>query len=275
MKPAPWGIKNEYCSWRVAIMSGNSDYSEYYDADHDITLDIDFYRDYAQQCGSPILELACGTGRVTIPMAEAGFEITGLDNSAEMLSICHQKVEALELEDRVTLVEGEMAGFDLPNKEFALAFIALRSFMLLLDRKEQRSCVECVRDHLRPDGLFILHVIAPDPKKLARMPGEPFALQREFDLANGIHVVRKDRLVQHDRGSQVRHFEFLFEEFDADGVPSRRRVVDVITRYILRDEMQNLLELAGFEIVNWYRDFNKKMYSGRGEMIVVAKRADG
>jgi len=64
------------------------DYAEYYDFDPNPKIDLEF----ANQCRSPILELACGTGRLTIPIAEAGFEIYGLDLSANMLAICRTKV---------------------------------------------------------------------------------------------------------------------------------------------------------------------------------------
>ena len=68
------------------------DYAEYYDQDHATAIDIPFYLDHARECGSPILELACGTGRVLIPLAEAGFELYGVDASENMLAMCERKV---------------------------------------------------------------------------------------------------------------------------------------------------------------------------------------
>ncbi len=68
------------------------DFAEYYDFDHAITQDVGFYLDFAHRCRSPILELACGTGRLVIPLAEAGFEVYGVDVSENMLAICRRKV---------------------------------------------------------------------------------------------------------------------------------------------------------------------------------------
>jgi len=79
------------------------DYAEYYDAYHGTDFDLQFYLDFGHQCGSPILELGCGTGRLTIPLAEAGFEVHGVDLSQNMLEICRHKVDEKGLEDRVHL----------------------------------------------------------------------------------------------------------------------------------------------------------------------------
>lgn len=115
-------------------------------------------------------------------------------------------------------------------------------------------------------------MIAPDREKLARTPSDEFTVQREFGLPNGHHVLRKERLVQHDGVNQVRHFEFLFEEFDTTGRMVRERVISLRTRYLFRHELQHLLETVGFQIMEVYRDYDKNPYDGTGEMIMVARR---
>jgi len=247
------------------------DYSEYYDLDHDITLDLDFYRGYERDSGSPILELACGTGRVALPLAESGFEVYGVDISENMLAACRKKASAQGLDSKIHLYQADMTQIDLPVKNFSLAFVALRSFMHLLRPREQLSCLECIRDHLRPGGTFILSVIAPDPEKLSQKPGS-FTLQREFNLPNGNHVLRKGRLVEHDLVKQVRQFEFRFEEYDQAGRLVHERTVPLFTRYTFRFEMQYLLERAGFEMVEVFCDYERAPYDGTGEMIVVARK---
>ena len=128
------------------------DYAQYYDHDHrDTVPDFEFYLDYARQCGSPVLELACGTGRLLIPLAEAGdqwsdnqwlgdrrsgIEMVGVDLSENMLAVCKQKVEDRHLAGQVSLVHASMADYDLPCKDFALAFIAFWSFMHLYSQQE-------------------------------------------------------------------------------------------------------------------------------------------
>jgi SAM-dependent methyltransferase len=252
-------------------MPGYVDYSEYYDLDHDITLDLDFYRAYARISGSPILELACGTGRVALPLAEAGFEIHGMDISENMLEVCRRKVSAQGLGERIQLIQADMAQFELPKKNFRLAFIALRSFMHLLEPREQLSCLECVHNHLRPEGTFILSVIAPAFERLSQKPG-PFILQREFDLPNGNRVLRYGRLVEHDPIRQVRQFEFRFEEYDSAGMLIHGRTLPLYTRYTFRYELEYLLKRARFKVLEVFRDYDRNPYDGTGEMIVVSHK---
>ncbi len=150
--------------------------------------------------------------------------------------------------------------------------IALRSFMHLLTPTEQLSCLQRVYEHLRPGGHFILAVIAPDPGKLAQKPNEAYVVRREFDLPNGHHVVRKERLREHDAVNQVRRFEFKFEEYDQGGALIRERQIPLCTRYLFRNELQGLLDAVGFRLVEVFRDYDKAPYDGTGDMIVVARR---
>ena len=248
------------------------DFAEYYDFDHAITQDVGFYLDFAHRCRSPILELACGTGRLVIPLAEADFEVYGVDVSENMLAICRRKVAEKHLGDRVQLALADMVQFDLPRKDFTLAFAALRSFMHLLTQADQLACLQQIYRHLRPGGYFIVDIIAPDLERLAQKPNETFTVRRVFNLPNGHPVVRKDRLVKHDIVNQVRHFEFRFEEFDSSRALVRERLVPLHTRYTFRYELQFLLERVGLEIVDVFGDYDQKPYDGTGELIAVTRR---
>lgn len=253
-------------------MSPYVDFAEYYAFDHTITVDVEFYLDFAHCCQSPILELACGTGRLILPLAKAGFEVYGLDVSENMLRVCQQTLEQQGFEQKVQLSLADMANFDLPRKDFRLVLIALRSFMHLLTRKAQLACLKDAYRHIQPGGTLIISVIAPDPDRLAQQPSETFVVRREFELPNGHHVVRSERLVEHNPKSQVRHFEFKFKETDRDGKLVRERIVPLSTRYSFRDELQHLLENTGFQVVNVFRDYHQNPYDGTGEMIMVAQR---
>ena len=133
------------------------DYAQYYDHDHrDTVPDFEFYLDYARQCGSPVLELACGTGRLLIPLAESGIEMTGVDLSENMLAVCKHKVEDRQMAERVTLVHASMADYDLPRKDFSLVFIAFRSFMHLYNQQDQLACLRRTFEHLRSGGTLII-----------------------------------------------------------------------------------------------------------------------
>ncbi|MBN1901735.1 methyltransferase domain-containing protein [Candidatus Sumerlaeota bacterium] len=248
------------------------DYSEYYDFAHFQKDDIPFFLDYARECGSPLLELACGTGRLIVPIAEAGYNITGIDLSAKMLSICRERVNRLGLSDRVSLVEANMTNFDLPEKQFALAYVPLRSFTHLFTQKDQLSCLHTTFAHLRPGGLFIVVVFALNFSVLAKDSEDSFRVLREFDLPDGNHVVQSQRFAKHDRAKQILYFEFKFEEKDRNGLMVRERTVPMDMRYTLRYELQLLMERAGFEVVDVFQDYEKRPFSGKYEIIMVGRK---
>jgi hypothetical protein len=79
-------------------------------------------------------------------------------------------------------------------------------------------------------------------------------------------------IYDHASANQTRHFEFRFEEYDLAGRLIRERQIPLYTRYLLRNEMQLLLDTVGFQVDNVFRDYSKNPYDGTGEMIVVARR---
>jgi 2-polyprenyl-3-methyl-5-hydroxy-6-metoxy-1,4-benzoquinol methylase len=132
-----------------------------------VTDDVPFYVDLARQAaarGQSVIELGCGTGRVTIPMAQAGAKVTGLDNAAPMLEIARRKAHEAGVD--VTWLETDMASFTLEGR-FGLVAIPFRSFCLLLTEEAQRSCLACAREHLVPGGVLALNFFNPDPALVA------------------------------------------------------------------------------------------------------------
>ncbi len=102
--------------------------AEYYDdREGRVDFDMAFYLEYARECGSPILELACGTGRVLLPLARAEFDVFGLDLSERMLAVCRRKLSEEKLSERVGLFWANMSTFDLPCKNLSLIYVPVRS----------------------------------------------------------------------------------------------------------------------------------------------------
>ena len=126
-----------------------------YDADNegrDITTgDLPFYLGLAREAaglGQGVLELACGTGRVTIPIASEGISVVGLDRSPAMLEVARSKTGSA---GNPRWVEAEMTGFQL-NEQFGLVIIPFRSFMHLTTAAEQKDCLRLVKEHLVESG---------------------------------------------------------------------------------------------------------------------------
>jgi SAM-dependent methyltransferase len=237
--------------------------------------DVQFYVDAAKESGGPVLELGCGTGRVLIPTARAGVEITGLDASEEMLRVCRARLE-MEPEDvrsRVCLVKAAMQDFRL-DKKFALATFPFRPFQHLLTVDDQILCLRYVHAHLQDQGKLILDVYNPWLHRLVEEPGKEFGEEPEFTMPDGRRVVRKHRTVARNLFQQINDEEMIYEVTHPDG--SAERIVESFQmRYLFRFEAEHLLARCGFALEHVYSDYQKSPYGSQypGELILIARRA--
>ncbi len=122
-----------------------------YDSRVTTTEDVDFWLQEGL-ASQPLLELGCGTGRLTIPLASEGFDITGLDISEHMLRRARAKAREADVE--VTWLQGDMRAFDL-DRQFAMIFCPFGTFNHLR-HDEVAQCLASVREHLLPGGYFVL-----------------------------------------------------------------------------------------------------------------------
>jgi ubiquinone/menaquinone biosynthesis C-methylase UbiE len=248
------------------------EYPEYYDYAHDKKEDIPFFLEYARKCGGPVLELACGTGRLLVPMAQEGRAITGLDFAPGMLAVCRERVERLGLSDHVTLVQADMADFNLAEKQFAFAYVPLRSFSHLFAQPQQLACLRRTYEHLKIGGIFIVVAFALNFSAITEDKENTVRFTREFELPEGRRVVQTTRFLRYDPGEQMLYFEFAFVEHDAAGRIVRERTVPMDMRYTSRNELQLLMERVGFEVFNVFQDYEKRPFSGKYEIIMVARK---
>ena len=246
-------------------------YARFYDPDlGDLDADLDFYEQFAARCGSPILELGCGTGRVLLPLASQGYCITGIDASAEMLERARAKVAAEELGERVTLVEQEMAKLELEQR-FTMAFAALNSFAHLHTTEEQLSALSRIRRHLNPGGLLILDMFNPDMGRLLDARGQ-VALAKTMTTTDTGHRLMRFYSEEVDLGRQLIHTTYIVDEIDAEG-NVQRTPFPFTLRYLFRYELELLLRHAGFEVEAIYGSYDLDEFSGDSEkLIAVARR---
>ena len=146
------------------MKSGNimSNTAWLYDYDHrdNLTDDIPFYNEYALKTDGQVLELGCGTGRVALKLAEYGFNVTGLDLSGPMLEIFNEKLNDLAYKDKITLVKENMAKFEF-GKKFGLIITPFRAFQVLTEEEDILGSLNCIKNHLSNEGLFIINVFRP------------------------------------------------------------------------------------------------------------------
>ena len=134
-----------------------------YDALHnDIGTDESVIKYYAKKCNGPVLEIACGTGRLSKYIIDLGLPYTGIDNSKPFLNISVQKFGK-----NGTFLYKNMQDFKLAEK-FDFIFIGFNSFLHNLTDKDALNCLRCVKEHLNSDGIFLLSIFLPDPEFLYR-----------------------------------------------------------------------------------------------------------
>ena len=135
--------------------------------------DLDLWLALAGRADGPILELAAGTGRLAVALAEAGHHVTAVDVDPAMLGRARARTAAAGLaDDRIEFVEADLLGLRLPGAgRYAMAFIALNSLMLLASRAAQREAFRTMAAHLAPGGLAVTDVWLPDAEDLARFDG--------------------------------------------------------------------------------------------------------
>ena len=236
--------------------------------------DVSFFVQAALDSGGPVLEVGSGTGRVLIPTARAGITITGLDYSRYMLDICREalKEEPLEVQENVTLVEGDMRDFSL-GRRFKLVTTPFRPFQHLISIEDQLSCLQCIHQHLDPDGIFILDIFNPSLDHLtANNLGEEVDAEPTFTTPDGIMVRRCSKTISRDLLNQINEVELIYYLTHPDG--KEERIVHAFQlRYLFRYEAEHLLARNGLEVQDVFADYQKNPLGSTypGELIIVAR----
>jgi SAM-dependent methyltransferase len=251
--------------------------ADYYDASPVVagrTQDIVFYRSAAREYGDPVLELGCGTGRVTMALAEDGYRVTGLDNSEQMLERATQKRAALvtEARERVHFVQGDMTGFILGEK-FRLIIIPFRPFQHLIEVHQQVNCLLSVRKHLAPRGRLIVDFFQTDARRMHDPMFHEEQFVAEYEMTGGRRVRLTERVVAFHRAEQRNDVEMIYGVTHPDG--RKERLVFAFTvRYFFRYEVEHLLARCGFLVTAVYGNFDRSpLLDDSPEMIFVAESA--
>lgn len=239
------------------------------------TDDIHFYRRQARKARGRILEIGCGTGRVLLPLAETGKRVTGIDNSAAMLSVLRRRLPSLpgRIRSRVELKKADMQGFRTPLR-FSAAFIPCRTFSLNLTNDDQLAALRCIRRHLKPGGTLAMDLFDPSPdllRQMHRSSGRKYELITERWIPED-HVyfrVLVKRNISLSR-SLVRN-TFEFEIADPDGKNPKKSRFSLTYRYVSRQEMERLFAGAGFRPVSLHSDFKGRRYRPGRDQVWVCK----
>jgi SAM-dependent methyltransferase len=212
--------------------------------------DVGFYIDYALAAGGPVVELAVGTGRIAIPIAQAGIPVIGVDSSPEMLAVARAGADAAGVSDRLDLRVGDLRKPPV-TEGVSLAICPFRSLLHMETEAEKLDALRAARALLRPDGRFVFDVFAPSREDIEETH------DRWLEREPGIF----ERAVW-DEGSRTLTLS----------VRSGEDLVSFGLHWLSAPEWQSLLHRAGFEVEELFGWFDRRVYDGEEDMIFVCRR---
>jgi SAM-dependent methyltransferase len=189
----------------------------------------------------PALELGIGTGRLALPLARRGLDVSGIDTSERMVA----KLRAKPGGDEIPVAMADFADVDVAGR-FALIFVAYSTFFALLDADAQRHCFAGVADHLTPDGRFVLEAFMPDPSRFVR---DQHLEVRHVGVDNAVLSVSR-----HDAATQ--RVNSLLVRLADDGV----RTWPVRIRYSYPDELDVMAEAAGLRLEHRWGGWDREPF---------------
>jgi SAM-dependent methyltransferase len=220
--------------------------------------DVNWYRQLAARVApaGPVLELGCGSGRVTCALARDGVRVVGLDLSAPMLRRAAERVEALPraAKERVRLVRADMRRFAL-GARFPLVICPFNAFQHLYARRDVEAALACVRAHLAPGGRFALDVLSPDLRWLTRDPRKRWAKTRFRHPVTGRRYEYSTNQT-YDPIAQIAFMRIYYRPLDEDGADAgSEKVVHLAHRQFFPAELAALLHAGGFAVDERYGGF--------------------
>ncbi|MFO0725972.1 MAG: class I SAM-dependent methyltransferase [Myxococcota bacterium] len=248
----------------------------WYDAEYvHIGGDIPYYKQVASETVGPILELACGTGRLTIPMAEAAQDgVTGVDLMPSMIARAEEKRVQHKLESKLRFVVDDMRSLRL-NQRFSAVILAFNTLMHMLEDADLEAVLETARVHLAEGGTFHLDLHTPYPNLMSeRDPRGRYDPQQMIDPRTQQRWVVTENN-QYDPRTQINTMRFYYRRTDARGRPSGpEREVCLRLRVIFPRELDRWLHSAGFRIVGDFDDLGRSIpFTGKGGRRVLMVKA--
>lgn len=227
------------------------------------TADIDFYVDQAVKIGGPVLDLCCGTGRISIPIAQRGISVTGLDMQPQLLAHARQKATAAQVE--VEWVVGDATSFQL-GRRFRLILVPYYSLQMFGREHQVNAFFASVRAHLQEDGVLIFDVRNPDLREIVsgRRSGG------QFTDPNTGELVTAEWIMSYDDALQVTDRTCYFSTPTRPSFATDR----IELRWFYPQELDLIVRSAGFRIERKLGGYDGQPFArGSSDQIVVATLA--
>jgi SAM-dependent methyltransferase len=227
---------------------------------------FEFYGRHIARIGKPVLELACGSGRLLIPFAEGGVDIVGIDISEPMLALARKKAARWGVE--IDVMQADVRDFDL-GRTFKCIFFPANAMHHLLTRQDVERCLACVRRHLAGGGRFLIGILNPSLAILSRDPDGHYPVG-EYEAPDGAGKVVVTEQNRYDSVTQVNHVCFT-HRWEASGDTVE---LHFAMRMFFPQEIEALLVHNGFEVEAVYGDYGEESLTPESpKQLIVCKEA--
>jgi SAM-dependent methyltransferase len=217
--------------------------------------DLPFYRRQLERFGAPLLELGCGTGRITLPLAAEGVAVCGIDNAAALLEHARAKADAADIS--LELRQADMRDFDL-GRRFRLVLLPYNAINHLIELDDLCAMLRCAERHLEAEGRLVIDTFQPDPSFLANDGGGELPIAEYDDPHHGEHVVMTETNA-YDAATQV---NWITWHYQVNGEPNARSDRWAMRMFFPR-ELDALLALNGWVVEAKYGDYTESPFGSR------------
>ena len=238
--------------------------ADLYDVEYTHDYDVPFWLALAERERGPIVEWGAGTGRIAIPLAAAGHEVTAIELSEQMIKQGSKKGRV------VKWTHGDMRNSK-PRSRYGLAICAFNSFLCLLEIDDALAFLHNAGEHLEPGGLLGIEVSAFSPEELADPPGGP-ELSHDFTRETAGGTLDRFSVSRYDPSSQLLQMRLFYEMYGAYGELESRRAHDLTIRATGRGELELMLRMAGFQVEAVSGGFEGEDFDAASDHIIVLAR---
>jgi SAM-dependent methyltransferase len=229
--------------------------------------DIPFWISQANQYGDPVLELACGTGRITLALASAGFKVTGIDIAEGMLSEARRKSSGTGL--GVSWLNADMRNFDL-GEAFSLIILPANTLCHLLNLNDFEACMASAKKHLAPNGRFVIDVFVPKIELLVNYPDKRFPFS-EYEDPDGRGRITVTESYFYESDTQIKRIKTYHsipgEDKEFEG--------ELNMRMYFPQELDALIQYNGFALEHKYGNYGGSAFGADSEKQIVVCRLGG
>jgi ubiquinone/menaquinone biosynthesis C-methylase UbiE len=222
------------------------DMAEYYDLIYNDEFDLEFYTQEAKNARGPILEVACGTGRILLSLLKDGMDAYGIDLSEGMIRILNEKAKKLGLKPNV--LKANMLDFKL-DKKFKLIIIPYRSFLHLKSEEERKQALTNFKNHLDKDGRLILHTYNPS--------------KDEYAMIDKLHKFASENLATHDGMPYTVEWFLIYNPKTNMGryeisltLEETKHLFSMEIAYLKKEKVMDMLKSCGYRNIKTYCGFN-------------------